>query len=87
MCGRGLVNEEWCCKEMTTCKGCNMPGRELINEELCSKEKTSCEDGNMRGGGLVIEKGCSTEKTACIFNEDFGNVFKSAIGALVYKLR
>ena len=22
----------------------------------------------------------------CIFNEDFGNVFKSAIGAVVYKL-
>ena len=65
MCGRELVNEECCCKETATCKGCNMPGRELINKEHCSKEKTACEDGNMRGGGLVNEKGCSKEKTAC----------------------
>ena len=34
-------------------------------------------------GGMVV-KGVSKD---CIFNEDFGNVFKSAIGALVYKLR
>ena len=34
-------------------------------------------------GGMVV-KGVSKD---CIFNEDFGNVFKSALGAVVYKLR
>ena len=92
MCGRGLVNEEWCCKETTTCKGCNMPGRELINEEHCSKEKTACEDGNMRGGGLVNEKGCSKEKTACkggkmhakMHYPSYKNVFSTAEGSGEY---
>ena len=34
-------------------------------------------------GGMAV-KGVSKD---CIFNEDFGNVFKSALGAVVYKLR
>ena len=34
-------------------------------------------------GGMVV-KGVSKD---CIFNEDFGNVFKSAVGAVVYELR
>ena len=34
-------------------------------------------------GGMVV-KGVSKD---CIFNEDFKNVFKSAVGAVVYELR
>ena len=34
--------------------------------------------------GCMVTQGVSKD---CIFDEDFGNVFKSAIGALVYKLR
>ena len=34
-------------------------------------------------GGMVVK----VVSKDCIFNEDFGNVFKSALGAVVYKLR
>ena len=34
-------------------------------------------------GGMVV-KGVSKD---CIFDEDFGNVFKSAVGAVAYELR
>ena len=34
-------------------------------------------------GGMVVKE----VSKDCIFNEDFGNVFKSAVGAVVYKLR
>ena len=34
-------------------------------------------------GGMVVKR----VSKDCIFNEDFGNVFKSALGAVVYKLR
>ena len=34
--------------------------------------------------GWMVAQGVSKD---CIFNEDFGNVFKSAVGAVVYELR
>ena len=34
-------------------------------------------------GGMVVKE----VSKDCVFNEDFGNVFKSAVGAVVYKLR
>ena len=39
--------------------------------------------GGSYAGGMVVKE----ESKDCIFNNDFGNVFKSAVGAVVYKLR
>ena len=39
--------------------------------------------GGSYGGDMVVQ-GVSKD---CIFNEDFGYVFKSAVGAVVFELR
>ena len=52
-------------------------------EMFSSFQLTPTDSGGSYEGGMVA-KGVSND---CIFNEDFGYVFKSAIGAVVYKLR
>ena len=58
-------------------------GRSLLISSELSLIPTQTPPGGSYAGGIIV-KGVSTN---CIFNEDFRNVFKSAIGAIVYKLR
>ena len=45
-------------------------------------DRFSTPPGGSYARGMVVKE----ESKDCIFNEDFGNIFKSAVGPVVYEL-